>query len=58
MGLFLLLLLHPMRPHLISWAGGRVGGCVSFVAEVGDGAFRLAQGGADVGGRDDLELRN
>jgi hypothetical protein len=46
MGLFLLLPLHPMRPHLISWAGGRVGGYVLFVAEAGDGALRLAQDGA------------
>jgi hypothetical protein len=54
MGLFLLLPLHPMRPHPISRAGGRVGGCVSFVAEAGAGdeALRLAQDGADAGGRD------
>ena len=48
MGLCLLLPLHPIGPSL----GGRVGGCVSFVAEGGDEALRLAQDGADAGGRD------
>ena len=50
-GLSLLLPLHPIDPS----SGGRVRGCVSFVAEAGDGVPRLAQDGADAGGRDNDE---
>jgi hypothetical protein len=52
-GLCLLLPLHPIGPS----SGGHVGGCVSLVAETGDGALRPAQGGADAGGKDDLKIR-
>ena len=49
-GLFPLLPLHPIDPS----SGGRVEGCVSFVAEAGAGdeALRLAQDRADAGGKD------
>jgi hypothetical protein len=52
MGLCLLLPLHPIGPS----SGGRVGGCVSFAAEAeaADEALRLAQDGADAGGRDNF----
>ena len=51
-GLCLLLPLYPIGPS----SEGRVEGCVSFAAEAeaADEALRLAQDGADAGGRDNF----